>query len=164
MVVAILLIFTIIVSLIFIVFLITIVIFGTRLLLKGEKIEGLIVLGVFFCIIAMLVYFIFFSNKTTSNLTNTEIKNELENEKIPIKENFTIIDSYKENDFYYYKTKFNIKISEADFAMYKSKKSDSITVIKYNTSKKQSTYDTIKISISKDKILHFYKSQYDYSN
>ena len=80
---------------------------------------------------------------------------------IKLKNDFTVIDSNAQSDLYYFRNEFKLKISEEDYKRLKKNKSDTLK----NIAKKNGlTYDTIKIILTKEKNLDFYRSQHDFNN
>lgn len=95
------------------------------------------------------------------SMSNSEISTALKQEKIYLKNKFTVIDGKGQNDLYFFRTEFKIKLSEEDYNSLKKKNTDTLKNI---AEKHELTYDTIKIRLAKDKILYFYRSQHDFNN
>lgn len=124
--------------------------------------------GFFFIFLTLLIPFTLYmftmtfeeSTKTTS-LTESEVKTALKLQNIELKKNFTLLNSSVQSDLTYFRNEFTLKISEED---YKNLHKNKIDTLKNISTKKDLTYDTIKIIVSKNKILDFYRSQHDFNN
>ena len=132
--------------------------FFKRKILLGFSFVGLIIL------IPTILYLISLaleeSTKPTS-LSKFEIKTALSLVNIKLKNDFTVINSNAQSDLYYFRNEFKLKISEEDYKRLKKNKSDTLK----NIAKKNGlTYDTIKIILTKEKNLDFYRSQHDFNN
>ncbi len=144
--------------LMFIFLIFAIISFFKRKILLGFSFVGLIIL------IPTILYLISLaleeSTKPTS-LSKFEIKTALSLVNIKLKNDFTVIDSNAQSDLYYFRNEFKLKISEEDYKRLKKNKSDTLK----NIAKKNGlTYDTIKIILTKEKNLDFYRSQHDFNN
>ncbi len=142
----------------FIFLIFAIISFFKRKILLGFSFVGLIIL------IPTILYLISLaleeSTKPTS-LSKFEIKTALSLVNIKLKNDFTVIDSNAQSDLYYFRNEFKLKISEEDYKRLKKNKSDTLK----NIAKKNGlTYDTIKIILTKEKNLDFYRSQHDFNN
>ena len=142
----------------FIFLIFAIISFFKRKILLGFSFVGLIIL------IPTILYLISLaleeSTKPTS-LSKFEIKTALSLVNINLKNDFTVIDSNAQSDLYYFRNEFKLKISEEDYKRLKKNKSDTLK----NIAKKNGlTYDTIKIILTKEKNLDFYRSQHDFNN
>ena len=124
--------------------------------------------GFFFIFLTLLIPFTLYmftmtfeeSTKTTS-LTESEVKTALKLQNIELKKKFTVLNSSVQSDLNYFRNEFTLKISEED---YKNLNKNKIDTLKNISTKKDLTYDTIKIIVSKNKILYFYRSQHDFNN
>ena len=142
----------------FIFLIFAIISFFKRKILLGFSFVGLIIL------IPTILYLISLaleeSTKPTS-LSKFEIKTALSLVNIKLKNDFTVIDSNAQSDLYYFRNEFKLKISEEDYKRLKKNKSDTLK----NIAKKNGlTYDTIKIILTKEKNLDFYRSQHVFNN
>ena len=142
----------------FIFLIFAIISFFKRKILLGFSFVGLIIL------IPTILYLISLaleeSTKPTS-LSKFEIKTALSLVNIKLKNDFTVINSNAQSDLYYFRNEFKLKISEEDYKRLKKNKSDTLK----NIAKKNGlTYDTIKIILTKEKNLDFYRSQHDFNN
>ena len=132
---------------------------------KKEKLLGFIFLGFTILIPA----FLFLINIGLSELdeptsiSDDDIILELERENIKIDDDFEIFESISQQDLYFFRTKFKIKLSDKDFIKLRKQKSENDT-LKSFVNKNNAVYDTVQIILTKDKILKFYRSQYDYNN
>lgn len=69
-----------------------------------------------------------------------------------------------ENDLYFYRLQFKIEISDNDYKRLSNKGLHEKYILQDYTKEGIQIHDTLKISITKDNILHFYKCQYDTNN
>ncbi len=128
---------------------------------KKKKANGFIFLS--FTIIIPFILFLMYIGFTgiiePRTLGKSEIISALEKEKIIIDNDFEIINSKNEEDLYFYRTQFKIKLSNSQFE--KMPKNDTL---KNFTSKNNAIFDTIRIILSENQVLDFYKSNHDFNN
>lgn len=130
---------------------------------KKKKLLGFIFFGlVLFIPLTLYLLSIGIEESTKPTfLSKSEIKTALDLQNIRLKNNFTAINSEGQSDLYFFRNEFKLKISEEDYNNLRKNNSDTLKNI---TKKNGLTYDTIKIIITKDKILDFYRSQHDFNN
>ena len=142
----------------FIFLIFAIISFFKRKILLGFSFVGLIIL---IPTILYLISLAFEESTKPTSLSKFEIKTALSLVNINLKNDFTVIDSNAQSDLYYFRNEFKLKISEEDYKRLKKNKSDTLK----NIAKKNGlTYDTIKIILTKEKNLDFYRSQHDFNN
>jgi|GEM_PF-3553857 len=130
---------------------------------KRKNVLGFTFIGLLLIIPAVLYLFFLAIEESTkpTTLSESEIKTALERMNINLKNDFTVIESNGQSDLYYFRNEFKLKISDDDYKKLKKSKNDTLKNV---TKKNGLTYDTIKIILTNDKILDFYRSQHDFNN
>ncbi|MXS72538.1 hypothetical protein GSF70_15085 [Flavobacteriaceae bacterium W22] len=145
------------------IFFIFLLVISIRGFMKGDKSVGYFFLIVFLVFTLLLGYFLVTQKENKQILTHHEAKEILKREKIILKDSISILNYKYENDLYFYRLQFDVKISNNDYQFY-SNKGLKDHIIQDYTKEEIQIHDTIKIHITNDKILHFYKCHFDTNN
>lgn len=139
---------------------------GIREVITGDKMRGYSFIFLALLFIGAIGYFFFsFTPKTEPQLSNKEVTDLLKKENIRLDHDFKILHSKQKEDLYFYNTAFEIQIDSKDFEnLTKSQLHDQSCVLKTVINDQKFIHDTLKISLTKNGVLRYYKSQHDYTN
>lgn len=150
-------------------FFISLLVISITAFVKGNKSLGYTFLTMFLVVMLFLGY-LFLSKSNFKNdgsingLTSNEAKDILRKEKIILNDSVSMISHKYENDLYFYRLQFSVKISTDDYMKISNGELERDFIFQDLTKEEQQIHDTLKINLTKDKILHFYKCQYDTNN
>lgn len=132
--------------------------------IKGDKTVSYFFLSVFLFFGAFAGLLLLNKNTPTQSFTNDEVKEILRKEKIILNDSILVRSHKYENDLYFYRLQFKVEISDNDYKRLSNKGLHEEYILQDYTKEGIQIHDTLKINITKDNILHFYKCQYDTNN
>lgn len=94
-----------------------------------------------------------------TTISKKEIIAYLKQENIVINDDFQVLESKNEEDLYFNRTQFKIKLSNKQFEKLQQKNFQKDT-LKNFTKEENGNNDTLRIFLIKNEILRFYKSQF----
>lgn len=131
--------------------------------IRGDRTVGYFFLCIFLFFTIFAAFLLLTKKENKQTLTVDEAKEILKKEKIILEDTISVVNFKYENDLYFYRHQFKIKISDNDYKRLSNKGLHEEYILQDYTKEGVNIHDTLKIKLSPN-ALHFYKAQYDTNN